>query len=129
MSLQNDSSHGLNGTQAVFELPDGVTFVSSLDGSATQGGNQVVVTIGHLDAGGSAIVRIQTQVNADAGTDFTGTVQLRSSTALSVLANAVHTRVGRKAGIASAFEDTSELKNSAARDGRANSLSSRQQGR
>ena len=94
LKVQNGSSHGLNGTQAVFELPSGVTFVASADGSATQVGNQIVVTIGRLDAGGSAVVQIQTQVNAKARSELRATALLRSSTALSVPANAVHTSVG-----------------------------------
>jgi uncharacterized repeat protein (TIGR01451 family) len=94
LNVQNRSSHALNGTQAVFEIPSGVTFVASPDGSATQVGSQIVVTIGRLDAGASATVHIQTQVNAAAGTDVTATALLRSSTALSAPANEVHTTVG-----------------------------------
>jgi uncharacterized repeat protein (TIGR01451 family) len=93
LTAHNGSSHGLNGTQAVFEIPSGVTFVASPDGSATQPGNQIVVTIGRLDPDGSAVVRVQTQVNADAGSELRATALLRSSTALSAQANEVHTRV------------------------------------
>jgi uncharacterized repeat protein (TIGR01451 family) len=96
LNVHNGSSHGLNGTQAVFEIPSGVTFVSSPDGSATQLGNQIVVTIGRLEAGGSAVVRIQTQVNAEAGSELEATALLRSSTALSTPADEVHTSVGRE---------------------------------
>ncbi len=96
LNVHNGSSHGLNGTQAVFEIPSGVTFVASPDGSATQVGNQIVVTIGRLEAGGSAVVRIQTQVNAEAGSVLAGTALLRSSTALSAPADEVHTSVGRE---------------------------------
>ena len=91
LTVHNGSSHGLNGTQAVFEIPSGVTFVASPDGSATQVGSQTVVTIGRLDAGGSAVVRIQTKVSAQAGSVLTATALLRSSTALSAPANEVHT--------------------------------------
>jgi hypothetical protein len=80
--------------QAVFEIPSGVTLVASPDGSATQVGSQIVVTIGRLAAGGSAVVHIQTKVNAEAGSVLEGTALLRSSTALSAPANEVHTRVG-----------------------------------
>jgi len=93
LNVQNGSSHGLNGTQAIFEIPSGVTFVASPDGGATQVGSQIVVTIGRLDAGGSAVVHIQTQVNV-ASTGLTATALLRSSTALSVPSNVVHTSVG-----------------------------------
>lgn len=94
LNVQNGSSHGLNGTQAVFEIPTGVTFVASPDGGATQVGDQIVVTIGRLDAGASTIVHVQTQVNAAEGTMLTGTALLRSSTALAVPSNVVHTSVG-----------------------------------
>jgi uncharacterized repeat protein (TIGR01451 family) len=93
LKVRNGSSHGLNGTQAVFEIPNGLTFVASPDGSATQVDNQIVVTIGRLDAGGSAVVHIQTKVNSEAGSGLEATALLRSSTALSVPANEVHTRV------------------------------------
>jgi uncharacterized repeat protein (TIGR01451 family) len=94
LTIHNGSSHGLNGTQAVFEIPAGVTFVASPDGRATQLGNQIVVTIGRLDAGTNAVVHIQTQVNAEAGSELEATALLRSSTALSVPTNEAHTRVG-----------------------------------
>jgi Domain of unknown function DUF11 len=94
LSVQNSSSHGLNGTQAVFEIPNGVTFVASPDGSATQVGSQIVVTIGRLEAGNSVVVHVQTQANASAGTALTATALLRSSTALSAPSNTVHTSVG-----------------------------------
>jgi hypothetical protein len=94
LKVHNGSSHGLNGTQAVFEIPSVVTLVASPDGSATQVGSQIVVTIGRLAAGGSAVVHIQTKVNAEAGSVLEGTALLRSSTALSAPANEVHTRVG-----------------------------------
>jgi hypothetical protein len=94
LNVHNGSSYGLNGSQAVFEIPSGVTFVASPDGSATQVGSQIVVTIGRLDAGGSAVVRVQTKVSAEAGAVITAAALLRSSTALSAPANEVHTNVG-----------------------------------
>jgi len=93
LNVQNGSSHGLNGTQAVFEISSGVTFVASPDGSATQLGNQIVVTIGRLDAGASAVVHIQTQVNTNADSALRAKALLRSSTALSAPSNEVRTRV------------------------------------
>jgi uncharacterized repeat protein (TIGR01451 family) len=93
LNVRNGSSYGLNGTQAVFELPSGVTFVTSPDGTATQLGNHIVVTIGRLDAGASVVIHLQTQVNADAGSELEATALLRSSTALPAPANEVHTRV------------------------------------
>jgi hypothetical protein len=95
LSVHNASSHGLNGTQGVFDLPSSVTFVASPDGTATQVGNQIVVTIGRLNAGADAVVHLQTQVNAPAGTGLMATALLRSSTALPVPANTAHTSVGQ----------------------------------
>jgi Calcineurin-like phosphoesterase/Domain of unknown function DUF11/Purple acid Phosphatase, N-terminal domain len=95
LNVNNGSSHGLNGTQAVFEIPSGVTFVASPDGSATQVGNQIVVTIGRLDSGANSAIHIQTQVNAESGSELRVSALFRSSTALSVPANAVHTSVGQ----------------------------------
>jgi len=95
LNVQNGSSHGLNGTQAVFEISNGVTFVASPDGTATQLGNQIVVTIGRLDAGSDAVVHLQTHVNAEPGTALTTAALLRSSTALSVQANEAQTKVSK----------------------------------
>jgi calcineurin-like phosphoesterase family protein/purple acid phosphatase-like protein/uncharacterized protein DUF11 len=95
LNIHNGSSQGLNGTQAVFEIPSGVTFVASPDGLATQVGNQTVVTIGRLDAGANAIVHLQTQVTAPAGSGLDAKALLRSSTALPVPVNTVHTSVGQ----------------------------------
>jgi hypothetical protein len=93
LTAHNGTSHGLNGTQAVFEIPGGVTFVASPDGGATQIGNQIVVTIGRLDPGASAVVHLQTQLNAEAGSELRAAALLRSSTALSASSNEVRTRV------------------------------------
>jgi hypothetical protein len=93
LTAHNGSSHGLNGTQAVFEIPSGATFVASRDGGATQLGSQIVVTIGRLDPNGSAVIRVQTQINADSGSELRAAALLRSSTALSAQANEVRTRV------------------------------------
>jgi uncharacterized repeat protein (TIGR01451 family) len=95
LNVQNGSANGLNGTQAVFELPSGVTFVASPDGTATQVGNQIVVTIGRLDAGANAIVHLQTLVSAPAGSGLDASALLRSSTALPLPVNTVHTSVGQ----------------------------------
>jgi uncharacterized repeat protein (TIGR01451 family) len=93
LTAHNDTSHGLNGTQAVFEIPSGVTFVASPDGTATQVGNQFVITIGRLDPGASAVVHLQTQGNAEAGSELRAAALLRSSTALSASSNEVRTSV------------------------------------
>ena len=45
-TFKNDSDFPLNGTQAVFTLPPGVSFASAVDGFATVQGQDVVVTLG-----------------------------------------------------------------------------------
>ena len=75
--------------QAVFEVPDGVNFVSSPDG--------VVVTMGRLAAGASSDVHLTVGVDPSAGKGdiLTATAGLRSSTALPVEGDEVRTRVSR----------------------------------
>src|SRR5258708_19126017 len=63
LNVKNGSSHALNGTQAVLEIPSGVKLVASPDGSATQVGSQIVVTIVRREAGGRAAVHNQTRGN------------------------------------------------------------------
>jgi hypothetical protein len=48
--VTNRSRHGLNGTQVVFVLPDGVQYAGVESDTATVHGNEVVVTVGRLDA-------------------------------------------------------------------------------
>ena len=97
LHVENASSYGLNGTQAVFELPDGVNFVSSPDGGAVRIGRTVVVTMGRLAAGASADVHLTVGVDPSAGKGdiLTATAGLRSSTALPVEGDEVQTRVSR----------------------------------
>jgi len=97
LHVENASSYGLNGTQAVFELPDGVNFVSSSDGGAVRVGHTVVVTMGRLAAGASADVHLTVGVDPSAGKGdiLTATAGLRSSTALPVEGDEVRTRVSR----------------------------------
>lgn len=94
LTADNRSAYNLNGTQAVFNLPEGVSFVSSPDGSATQIGSSVVVTIGRLAAGNSSDVHVV--VTAGAGKDdhtLSASAFVRSGTALPVQAEEVRTQV------------------------------------
>jgi hypothetical protein len=95
LTADNRSPYNLNGTQAVFNLPSGVSFVSSRDGSAVQIGNNVVVTIGRLGAGVSKDVHLAVAVSPTANRDHkvTATALVRSSTALPVQADEIHTLV------------------------------------
>jgi hypothetical protein len=48
--IANRSRHGLNGTQVVFALPEGVQYAGVESDTATVHGNEVVVTVGRLAA-------------------------------------------------------------------------------
>jgi hypothetical protein len=95
LSVENHSAYNLNGTQAVFTLPHDVIFVDSPDGSAVQVGNSVVVTVGRLSAGGSAEIHLNVAVAPNVGPRdvLKARAAVRSSTALSVEADAVRTRI------------------------------------
>jgi hypothetical protein len=97
LRVENGSSHGLNGTQAVFDLPGEVTLVDSPDGGAVQVGNRVVVTIGRLGAASGTEVRLNVSVNGgvDGRGKLTASAFARSSTALPTQADRVRTRVTR----------------------------------
>jgi hypothetical protein len=99
LHVENHSPYGLNGTQAVFELPSDVTLVNSPDGGAVQLGRRVVVTLGRLAAGVSTDIHLTVAVvpGADRGAVLTATARLRSSTALTVDADEVRTRVSGRA--------------------------------
>ena len=95
LAAHNDSRYGLNGAQAIFELPQDVKFLDSPDGIATQIGRTIVVTIGRLEAGTTATVQIHVLVDALAehGDDLRARGGLRSSTALTVRSEEVSTRI------------------------------------
>lgn len=93
LSADNGSPYNLNGTQAVFELADGISLISSPDGSSTQFGNTVVVTIGRLASGASKDVRLVVTTGAKRGhgSKLKAAALVRSATALPVQANEVKT--------------------------------------
>jgi hypothetical protein len=84
LEVHNRSSYNLNGTQAVFTLPGGVTLVNSPDGVTTQLGGTVVVTLGRLAAGAATNVHLLATVNpgGNFGDTLTASALIRSSTAL-----------------------------------------------
>jgi hypothetical protein len=98
LHVENRSPYGLNGTQAVFELPSDVTLVDSPDGAAVQLGRTVVVTLGRLAAGVSTDIHLTVAVapGADGGDILTATARLRSGTALPVDVDEVRTRVSER---------------------------------
>ena len=84
LHARNGSAFNLNGAQAVFHLPAGLTLVSSPDGVTTQAGSSVVVTLGRLAAGASADVHLTVTIHsAGQNTDsLTAFAFVRSSTAM-----------------------------------------------
>jgi hypothetical protein len=96
LTADNRSPYNLNGTQAIFNLPEGVSFVDSPDGSAAQINNStIVVSIGRLAAGTSKEIHLTVAVSGDPDGDhnLTATALVRSGTALPVQADEVRTRV------------------------------------
>jgi hypothetical protein len=98
LQVHNRSSYNLNGTQAVFTLPKNITLVNSPDGTTTQVGDTVVVTVGRLAAG--AATDIQLVVTANPGVEFgdtlTASALVRSSTALPSESVRVRTHINPK---------------------------------
>jgi uncharacterized repeat protein (TIGR01451 family) len=82
--FKNHSAYALNGTQAVVTLPDGVSFDSVTEGTATVQGRDVVVTLGRTLAGKTIELQIKGRLSDSlaVGTVLTGHGTLRSSTAL-----------------------------------------------
>jgi hypothetical protein len=85
-------NRALNGTQAVFTLPPGVQYLSSVGGSATINGSDVVVTLGRLSAGAPIMVRLTVQA-LEKG-ELHARAQVRSATAMPVDAGSTNTHVG-----------------------------------
>jgi hypothetical protein len=95
LRVENDSRYALNGTQAVFVLPQDVAALGSPDGGTTQIGQTVVVTVGRLAAGARKDIHMTVALGPGAGKGdiLTGTAGLRSSTALPVESDEVRTKV------------------------------------
>jgi hypothetical protein len=93
LTADNGSPYNLNGTQAIFNLPSGVSFVSSPDGIAVQIGNSVVVTVGRLGAGAGTKVHLNVTATADDNRTLKASALVRSGTALPVQAEETRTRV------------------------------------
>jgi hypothetical protein len=84
--IENSGRTALNGTQIVFTLPDSASFAGTVgDTTTTQNGDEVVVTLGRLDARSQADVSIDLSVVSRHFGVLTVGATLRSSTAQSVL--------------------------------------------
>ncbi|HEX4544290.1 MAG TPA: metallophosphoesterase [Candidatus Acidoferrum sp.] len=98
--VRNDSAYGLNGTQVVVNLPDGVTFAGATSDALTVHGSQVVVTLGRLGVGSRQTVQIPATLAAGlaGGTTLKASAVVRSSTALPVSSNPAVTSIGQDGG-------------------------------
>ena len=98
LEVHNRSSYNLNGTQAVFNVPKGVTVASSSDGTTTQIGDTLVVTIGRLAAGAATDIHLVVTANlgVESGDSLIASAVVRSSTALPSEEVRVRTHISRK---------------------------------
>jgi uncharacterized repeat protein (TIGR01451 family) len=94
VEISNNSTVPLNGVQAVIALPDGVTFVSANQGTATVNGPDLVVTIGRLTAGSTTTVQVIVQAPPSGSKrgHLLAHGTIRSATAIPVDAGTVHTK-------------------------------------
>jgi len=91
--IVNGSPYALNGTQAVFTLPNGASYTGPTGDMLTQNGQQIVVTVGRIEAGSSLALQFKARVTAALGSVLQGTATVRSGTALPVTTNTVSSRV------------------------------------
>jgi len=97
--FKNGSQYALNGAQAVVTLPDGVSFDSVSQGTATQIGHDVVVSLGRLVQGSTTSVIIHAHVSApEHGAALQAVGVLRSGTALTVTGGHTVTTVHKADG-------------------------------
>ncbi len=97
VSVTNNSSYALNGTQVVVTLPSGISFADKLSDSVTKHGQDIALTIGRLEQGARSSVQVKGRVapNLPLGTNLNGRAVVRSGTALPVNANLKVTTVLR----------------------------------
>jgi len=95
VTLRNNSRYSLNGTQVKLLLPPNITFSGITGDTTTMQGNEVVITVGRLAAGGEQIVSMNTTVSSDRhGSPFVQAFAIvTSATALPLFTNPVVTAV------------------------------------
>jgi len=98
LNVSNGSSYALNGTQAVFTLPAGSQFAGAQDDSATQHGDEVVVTVGRLAAGAQRKVTVSITLpkDDDAHKAMAVLAKVRSATAMPVAAGPAVTKLSEE---------------------------------
>jgi uncharacterized repeat protein (TIGR01451 family) len=95
LNVSNHSEHALNGTQAVFTLPEGSRFAGTLSNTVTQHGRNVVVTLGRLAPEETRNVSVSVTLPKVGQHDgaLQATAEIRSATAMPVMTNHVVTNV------------------------------------
>ena len=93
--IRNGSDYALSGTQVRFRLPPGLEFADTLSGEVTLQGDEIVLTLGHLEVGAERTVEIPVQVPSVVHRHAVLRARARvySSTALPVETNAASTNI------------------------------------
>jgi uncharacterized repeat protein (TIGR01451 family) len=91
--FQNGSRHALNGAQAVLTVPEGVVFQSVSRGSATENGQDIVVSLGRLAGNSTVTLHIRGYFTKRAPKHLEALGVLRSGTALPVVGKKVISNV------------------------------------
>ena len=97
VSIRNSADYALNGTQVRIKLPQAVAFAGTRTDAVTVARNEVVVTVGRIEAGADQTVEIPALVSAETHNNehllaFAG---VSSSTALPISTNFAITNVVR----------------------------------
>lgn len=82
LAVTNQGNFALNGTQAVFTLPEGVQYVSASGGEVTVNGSTVVVSLGRLGVGDTAAAQLSLAASKQGALRVRS--QVRSATAMPV---------------------------------------------
>jgi uncharacterized repeat protein (TIGR01451 family) len=101
LSVQNNGTTALNGTQLRLTMPSTLTFAGLATDPVTVQGSDAVFTIGRLAPGTQQIVQIKTRVAAGTPTAalITASASLTSGTAQPVAGNSAATRVVNVPGL------------------------------
>src|SRR5215467_345332 len=84
-TFRNGSAYALNGAQAVVTLPEDVIFDSVSQGTVTQRGSELVISLGRLLPGSTTTLHVLGHVSSHAHHKLQASASLRSGTALPVV--------------------------------------------
>jgi acid phosphatase type 7 len=82
VTVSNKSPYALNGAQVVLHLPEATTYTGAIDDKHTVIDDRLVVTLGHIDQGGTASADVPLGGHGGSREELHG--ELRSATALPV---------------------------------------------